>query len=285
MIGRRLLNDSFTVSIMLAMGVHVMALLGISFALDFNPLQKAAETLDVILVNFRSEEAPEEADFLAQASQRGGGDSPEVGRPAQNMSSVVPSEGRGDMPVSSEMQQPDESRDAREQVTSVNEDARPVQQVTRVEQPEPEFPSAAELMRQRMRIAQLQESLRNAAESQSRLKRRRFISANTREYEFASYMQAWVAKVERVGNLNYPPEIKRRKLVGDLLMTVGVNQDGSVESIDIRRSSGMPELDQAAQRIVMLAAPYAPLPSNISAKVDVLHITRTWKFSTGYGFQ
>ena len=285
MIGRRLLNDSFTVSIMLAMGVHVMALLGISFALDFNPLQKAAETLDVILVNFRSEEAPEEADFLAQASQRGGGDSPEVGRPAQNMSSVVPSEGQGDMPVSSEMQQPDESRDAREQVTSVNEDARPVQQVTRVEQPEPEFPSAAELMRQRMRIAQLQESLRNAAESQSRLKRRRFISANTREYEFASYMQAWVAKVERVGNLNYPPEIKRRKLVGDLLMTVGVNQDGSVESIDIRRSSGMPELDQAAQRIVMLAAPYAPLPSNISAKVDVLHITRTWKFSTGYGFQ
>ena len=285
MIGRRLLNDSFTVSIMLAMGVHVMALLGISFALDFNPLQKAAETLDVILVNFRSEEAPEEADFLAQASQRGGGDSPEVGRPVQNMSSVVPSEGQGDMPVSSEMQQPDESRDAREQVTSVNEDARPVQQVTRVEQPEPEFPSAAELMRQRMRIAQLQESLRNAAESQSRLKRRRFISANTREYEFASYMQAWVAKVERVGNLNYPPEIKRRKLVGDLLMTVGVNQDGSVESIDIRRSSGMPELDQAAQRIVMLAAPYAPLPSNISAKVDVLHITRTWKFSTGYGFQ
>jgi protein TonB len=285
MIGRRILNDRFTVSIMLAMGVHVAVLLGVSFALDFNPLKKAAETLDVVLVNFRSQDAPEEADFLAQSSQQGGGDAPDVGRPAQSMSSAVPSEGEGEMPVSSEMQQPVESQDAREQVTSVNEDARPVQQITRVEQPEPEFPSAAELMRQRMRIAELREMLQDNEEAQSRLKRRRFISANTREYEFASYMQAWVAKVERVGNLNYPPEVKRRKLVGDLIMTVGISQDGSVESINIRRSSGMPELDQAAQRIVMLAAPYAPLPTNISSKVDVLHITRTWKFSTGYGFQ
>jgi protein TonB len=77
-------------------------------------------------------------------------------------------------------------------------------------------------------------------------------------------------------------EIRRRKLVGNLLMTVGIHRDGSVESIDIRRSSGMPELDEAAKRIVRLAAPYSPLPDNIASRVDVLHITRTWKFSTGY---
>jgi len=285
MIGERFLNDSFTVSIVLAMGVHFIALIGISFALDLNPLQKAVETLDVVLVNFRSEEAPEDADFLAQASQQGGGDAPEAGRPAQNIPSVVPSVDEGDEPLSSEMLQPEESEDAREQITSVNEDARPVQQVTRVERPEQDFPSAAELMRQRMRIAELQENMRSTDDPGSQFKRRRFIAANTREYEFASYMQAWVAKVERVGNLNYPPEIKRRKLVGDLLMTVGINQDGSVESINIMRGSGMPELDQAAQRIVLLAAPFAPLSPDISAQVDVLHITRTWKFSTGYGFR
>ena len=95
-------------------------------------------------------------------------------------------------------------------------------------------------------------------------------------------MQAWVAKVERVGNLNYPVEIRQRKLVGNLLMTVGINRDGSIESINIRRSSGFDVLDEAAIRIVRLAAPYSPLPENISSKVDVLHITRTWKFSTGY---
>jgi protein TonB len=282
---RHTLSDPFTVSIALALGLHALILLMVSFALDLNPLRKAAETLDVVLVNWRSEESPDDADFLAQANQRGGGEAAEMEQPSQNMASPVPSEGEGDMQVSSEAQQPLESSDARERLTRNDPDARPAQQVTRVEQPVPDLPTAAELMRQRMEIAELQARLQDNTDQTSSLKRRRFISANTREYEFASYMQAWVAKVERVGNLNYPPEVRRRGMVGDLLMTVGVNADGSVESIDIRRSSGMPELDQAAQRIVMLAAPYSPLPENIRSKVDVLHITRTWKFSTGAGFE
>jgi protein TonB len=140
-------------------------------------------------------------------------------------------------------------------------------------------------MQQSMQIANLQPNMQRENEWQSRLPRRRFISANTKEYEFASYMQAWVAKVERVGNLNYPMEVRRRKLVGNLLMTVGINRDGSVESIQIRRGSGMKELDESAMRIVRLAAPYSPLPENISSRVDVLHITRTWKFSTGYSLE
>ena len=91
-----------------------------------------------------------------------------------------------------------------------------------------------------------------------------------------------MAKVERVGNINYPEEVRRKKLVGDLVMTVGINQDGSVESLDVRRSSGKSELDQAAIRIVRLAAPYSPLPDQIREKVDVLHITRTWRFSRDF---
>jgi protein TonB len=98
-------------------------------------------------------------------------------------------------------------------------------------------------------------------------------------------MAAWVAKVERVGNLNYPVELKQRKIAGDLLMTVGINADGSVESIKVQRASGIPELDLAAQRIVRLAAPFAPLPPDISKGVDVLHITRTWRFSQGNRFE
>ena len=133
-----------------------------------------------------------------------------------------------------------------------------------------------------MQIADLQPNMQREGEFKSRLKRRKFISANTQEYEFAAYMQAWVAKVERVGNINYPMEVRRRKLVGNLLMTVGISLDGSVESIDIIKSSGLKELDDAAVRIVRLASPYSPLPENISSKVDVLHITRTWKFSSGY---
>jgi protein TonB len=131
-------------------------------------------------------------------------------------------------------------------------------------------------------MAKLQPGIKRDRESQSKLPRRKWISANTREYEFAAYMQAWVAKVERVGNLNYPEEVRRLKLVGDLVMTVGINLDGSVESVDIRRSSGKSQLDQAAIRIIRLAGPYSPLPEHINASVDVLHITRTWRFSRDF---
>lgn len=131
-------------------------------------------------------------------------------------------------------------------------------------------------------MAKLQPGIQRDRESMSKLPRRKWISANTREYEYAAYMQAWVAKVERVGNLNYPEEVRRLKLTGDLVMTVGINLDGSVESIDIQRSSGKPQLDNAATRIVRLAGPYSPLPEHISNTVDVLHITRTWRFSRDF---
>jgi protein TonB len=279
---RQASNDRFTVALMLAMGLHALVLLAASFAFEFNPLRQAAETLDVVLVNWRSETAPEEADFLAQASQQGGGESTRAERPTQMSSSTVTGQGQGEQPEQVDAAPPPEPLERLQEVLSDTETAPPVPQVTRLEQPEEQLPSAAELMQQSMNAPNLEASLQRENESQSRLPRREFISANTREYEFASYMQAWVAKVERVGNLNYPMEVRRRKLVGNLLLTVGINQDGSVESIDIIRSSGLPELDEAAVRIVRLAAPYSPLPDNIRSRVDVLHITRTWKFSSGY---
>jgi len=137
-------------------------------------------------------------------------------------------------------------------------------------------------MQDSLSMAKLQPGIQRDRESQSKLPRRKWIAANTREYEYAAYMQAWVAKVERVGNLNYPEEVRRLKLTGDLVMTVGISRDGGVESIDIQRSSGKPQLDQAAARIVRLAGPYSPLPDSINASVDVLHITRTWRFSRDF---
>ncbi|KAA9130959.1 energy transducer TonB [Marinihelvus fidelis] len=280
-----LFNDRFSIAFALALGIHALVLLGVSFVLDINPLRKAAETLDVVLVNWRSETAPDEAEFLAQVSQLGGGESEEAEKPSQEISPDIPSVDEGMMPVSSEEVVPEESPESRETVTAETPDARPAQQITDIEQPLPVMPSAAELMQQSMQVAQMQPEHDRDTEWQSKLPRRRFISANTREYEFATYMAAWVAKVERVGNLNYPTELKQRGIAGDLLMTVGIDSAGGVESISVQRSSGIPELDRAAERIVRLAAPFSPLPADIAAKVDVLHITRTWRFSAGHRFE
>jgi protein TonB len=108
--------------------------------------------------------------------------------------------------------------------------------------------------------------------------RRKAISSSTREYKYATYLEAWRRKVEQVGNLNYPEEARRKHLYGNLILRVAVRADGSVEQIQVLRSSGFPVLDEAATKIVELSAPFAPFPPDIKADTDVLDITRTWQF-------
>lgn len=108
--------------------------------------------------------------------------------------------------------------------------------------------------------------------------RRKAINASTREYKYATYLDAWRRKVERVGNLNYPDEAKRRKLHGNLVLHVAIRADGSIDSLRILHSSGHKLLDDAAIRIVKLAAPFAPFPPDILNETDILDITRTWRF-------
>jgi len=278
------LEDRFMLFLVLATALHAMVFLGVSFGITLKPLPRLADTLDVVLVKWRSENAPEEADFLAQASQQGGGDVAEKVRPSQPVSGEVPTPelGLDDRQSSPAMPVPEQK--TREIVALEAETAEVLEQ-TRVESPDAERPSAARLMRQSMDMASLQPELSRQIQWKSKLPRRKFISANTQEYEFASYMRAWVSKVERLGNLNYPSELRQKKLHGDLVLTVGIRQNGTVESIDIMRSSGIREVDQAAVRIVQMCTPYAPLPNNISEHVDILHITRTWRFETGFGVE
>lgn len=282
---RDLFDDRMSVALIIALLLHGALLLGLSFRLEFSPVRQVAESLDVVLVNFRTESEPEEAEFLAPVSQEGGGDDEESEKPSEELSPALPSIAEGDMPATSMPALPRPEESAREVVTTQRDDAQAAISETTVEQPDTKVPTAADLMQQRMDMASLQPQSDRTSPWKSKLPRRRFISANTQEYEYATYMAAWVAKVERVGNLNYPTELRRRGVAGDLLMTVGVNRDGSVESINVQRESGIPELDQAAMRIVRLAAPYAPLPAEIAKDVDVLHITRTWRFSAGNRFE
>jgi protein TonB len=277
-------HDPFMVCLVLAIGVHAAVLFGVTFGFSLKPLPRLADTLDVVLVQWRSEDEPDRADYLAQATQKGGGETTERTRPAEPASGQLPGPQDGSDPLQSAQQQPVAAVDLRE-IVAADAPSDTALHDPETERPETERPDAAALMSQSMNMASLQPELRRDRQWQSRLPRRQFISANTREYEFASYMSAWVAKVERVGNLNYPSELRRKKLHGDLILTVGINRNGTVESIDVMRSSGISDIDQAAISIVQMAAPYAPLPDNIAERVDILHITRTWRFETSFGVE
>ena len=138
--------------------------------------------------------------------------------------------------------------------------------------------SAADLRAQV--IESLSTALDERLQAYAERPRRKWITARTREHAYAAYMEAWRQKVERVGNLNYPNEARRRALSGSLSLDVALNADGSVAEIFLRRSSGEKVLDDAAVRIVELAAPFARFPPSIREEVDLLHIERTWVFSS-----
>jgi protein TonB len=278
------IHDRFTVCLVAATALHALVVFGISFGLRVDPPPEMVETLEVVLVNWRSEETPEEPDYLAQAAQRGGGEEEEEEktRPANPLSGMFPNPNLGEDLMQAEELSPELQEMSREIVAAETITETPVE-VTRVEMPEPEQPTVAELRRESMEMASLQPELSRQSRFRSKLPRREYISANTQQYEFASYMSAWVAKVERVGNLNYPTELRNKRLKGDLVLTVGIKHDGSVEGIDVTRSSGRREIDRAAIEIVRLASPYAPLPDNIRERVDILHITRTWRFESAFG--
>jgi protein TonB len=122
-------------------------------------------------------------------------------------------------------------------------------------------------------------SARNTAAGRER---RKAINTSTKEYRYASYMEAWRRKVERIGNLNYPQEAKEKALFGSLILHVAVRADGSLEGVRVVRSSGHDVLDDAAVKIVRLAAPFAPFPDDIKAETDVLDITRVWQFQRNH---
>jgi periplasmic protein TonB len=274
--------DSLLMAVAVAVGLHAAVIGLVHFeVLGLRP-DSVPASLDVILVEWATEEVPDEADFLAQVSQRGGGESPDLLRPAEMM------------PAGEEQPLP-EPEPLIEESTSLEELSSPTELVAI---PEPVEPLPAETPSEEARMDAvdsrqlIEQSLAVARTSPDRFTerqdfpdrpRRKFISANTREHLYASYMRSWVAKVERVGNLNYPEQARRMNLAGSLVLSVDVLADGSVEQIRVLRSSGYDILDEAAVRIVRLSSPFSPLPDEITADVDILTITRTWQFSSRSG--
>ncbi|MFC5440645.1 energy transducer TonB [Rhodanobacter ginsenosidimutans] len=259
--------------------LHGVLLLGITF--HFTKPTPALPTLDVTLVNVANQRAPDQADFLAQANNSGGGVSDRAARPSQRHSGALSKPDPGTAAKATEATTP-APRDATptHMVTTTGTSAFAVTSdsaQTKVA-PQPQTQTAADLQRQQT-MAQLAAELREQTEALAKRPKKKFISASTREYVYASYMRGWSDRVQRVGNLNYPEQARERKLYGDLVLTVGLRRDGSIKTIEVIKSSGHPLLDASAERIVRLAAPFPALPRD--AAVDELYITRTWQFLPG----
>jgi protein TonB len=136
-----------------------------------------------------------------------------------------------------------------------------------------------DLVQRSMEIARLEAQISRDFNAYQKIPQRKFIGARTQEYRYAQYIEDWRIKVERIGNLNYPTQARQQKIFGKLQMTVSIRSNGTLESVEVTKSSGQRILDAAAVRIVKLAAPYAPFSEDIRKETDVLSIVRTWSFT------
>ena len=137
----------------------------------------------------------------------------------------------------------------------------------------------ANLAASALEMARLQARIDQQMDEYQKRPRRKEYGVNAQGYSFAQYVEDWRIKVERIGNLNYPEAARRDHLYGSAVLTVHIKDDGTVESIEIYRSSGHKVLDAAAVKIVEMSAPFAPFTEDMRKKADILGITRTWNFT------
>ncbi|WP_109513733.1 energy transducer TonB [Pseudomonas ovata] len=274
-------RDRLGFTLLIAALVHLVVILGVGFT--YVKPEQISRTLEITLATFKSEKAPEQADFLAQDNQQGSGTLDQAQTlkttelaPFQDteINKVTPP------PASKAVQKQEAPKAAVATVAPAKEKT-----VTRREEVKPdpkprETPTfdSAQLSNE---IASLEAELSDEQQRYAkRPKIHRLNAASTMRDKGAWYKDDWRKKVERVGNLNYPEEARRQQIYGSLRLLVSINRDGSLYEVLVLESSGQPLLDQAAQRIVRLAAPFAPFSGDL-ADIDRLEIIRTWKFARG----
>lgn len=244
--------------------------------------QASSSPLEVVLVNSKTKERPDKARALAQSNLAGGGNTDEARRATSALPVTNPKDPGRDLADAQRRVQELEAQQQRllaqakessAQVAAESQRRTPSDEAT----PKVSGRDLADLSLAAMRLqAQIDKQTRDYNERP----KKRFIGANTTEYRFAQYEEDWRTKIERVGTLHYPPEAKG-KLYGVLRLTVTIRPDGSVDKIDLDKSSGLKILDEAAFRIVQMASPFAAFPADIRKDTDLIVITRSWIFDRG----
>ncbi len=285
-LGNKITMMDVTTRLQLAMFVsftlHSIFLLGVNFKFpDSDKRIHDDLPLEVVLVNSKSVSQPLQPDALAQANLDGGGNTDLRRRAKSPLPVLKKHEQSSDQLTQAQRRVAKLEAQSRKLMTQAKSTKKLEQQesVPEADKPKVETPNAMDLIQSSLEAARLEAQIAKEREEYQQRPRRMFIGARAKEYAFTRYVDDWRIKVERIGNLNYPEAARRQKIYGSLVLTVSIRADGTVENVEINRSSGQQVLDSAAIRIVQLANPFAPFSEEMRKKVDILSITRTWTFT------
>ena len=295
-----------SIAIWVSLAIHA-AILSIHFEPELKKFTDNLPILDVMLVNAKTHTKPDKADTFAQANLDRGGNTDQN----RKMKTALPSlkQQKTEFTVQPMAEAKSGAKAAQQTSEVIQEQKRVAMLEKEVQELMTQMKSSTKVDSQAVQKAAAKESDSGSQESpnkelklhdmtaaaleMNRLEaliakqsddyqkrpKRKFIGARTKEYRYALYVDAWRQKVEKIGNLNYPEAAKDLKLYGQLQMTVSIKADGSIEKIELNKSSGHKVLDEAAKHIVKMAAPYARFPDDVHKEIDVLSITRTWTFT------
>lgn len=274
-------SDRLGLTLFFAAALHALIILGVTFDLEDFRARDIPLSLEITLVHSSDKEKPDDADYLAQANQAGGGNVEEKLLPSSPAFNPRPNNERGDaqqsIPLAAPESQP-ELNDTTVMTASVESREKLPQPKDSPQQEVPDTPVEADLLMHSRAIARISANIEQRKQTYAQRKRVKTLTAATKEYRYAAYMDAWRQKVERIGNLNYPDEAKRRSLNGHLTLSVELKADGSVQKIEVLESSGHGVLDDGAIRIVKMASPFSEFPPEMRKETDVLRIVRVWQF-------
>lgn len=279
-------NERFGFTIFLSACLHIMLIAGVGFS--YLEESSSAPAIEVTLAQYRSEVAPDVADFVAQENQSGSGTLDEAAAPSTPFVSEFHDEviqQVDPLPQAPAPNRPLEPSDLAI-LSSTDADLQQAQQLEE-EAPETEAPLSEKASPEELSlaIASLQAQLDLQQQAYAKRPRKYTISsASTRKREDAAYLDSWRKRIEAVGNLNYPEQARSQQIYGSLRMLVALRPNGSVQEIRILESSGHLVLDEAAINIVRLAAPFDSFPLEMQDNVDILEIIRTWRFQQGNSF-
>ena len=273
--------DRLGFTLFLAAIIHLALILGVSFG--FSDPAQLSKSLEITLASFKSDKAPEQADYLAQENQQGSGTLEHKAAP--KTTEQAPFQDQEVHQVSTPSAPPPAKKETSQQAALVTNSPQPEQAPVKQQDKTPPAPiqpiAGFDSSQLSTAIASLEAEISQVAQSHAkRPKIQRLNAASTMRDKGAWYKDEWRKKVERVGNLNYPAEARHKKIYGSLRLMVSIKRDGTLNEVLILQSSGQPILDQAALRIVRLAAPYSPFTGDLN-EFDRLEIIRTWRFDRG----
>ena len=276
-------SERLSMTVFFALAIHAIIILGVTFDLELLKDSSELSTMEITLVHNKNEEAPDEADYLAQANQIGGGNIDDKVRPSSPFSNPSPTQEKGFAPNSRDEMSPPKVEKHNEQQEFLTTDKSQEKVFSEKQQEiipiETTKVTAAQILERSRELAQISAEINRLKQTYQKNPEHTYLNAaNAKQHRFASYLDSWRSKVERIGNINYPTTAIQNQITGKLTMDVAINPDGSLLAVKILRSSGQAVLDKAAIRIVRLAAPYPPLTKEILKDTKVLHIPRVWHF-------